>query len=83
MYDEGTADLGNNLQVSKTSSQPTVSYSDAESSQLYTVGKEHDSHCLLFSILAPQPWWILMLLHVTTLELLSGTTGLSLTLRVI
>merc|ERR1712200_210415 len=28
---------GNNLQVSKTSSQPTVSYSDAESSQLYTV----------------------------------------------
>ena len=43
VYDEGTADLGNSLQVSKTSSQPTVTYSDAERSQLYTVGKEHDS----------------------------------------
>jgi len=37
VYDEGTAELGNNLQVSKTSSQPTVAYTGAESDQLYTV----------------------------------------------
>ena len=75
---EVAADLGNNLAVSKTQSQPRVTFADAKSRNKYTLGELR--HTLSLNYYNDnnyiQLWWTPMLPAETTPQQLSGSTGL-------